>query len=87
MKVATQMHTYHPNPQYAARNAVDGNTKTCSNAQQIGLGSPWKDVWWKVDLGGVYSIYNITLQFKTHGDGISYSFCVMYHNGNSIEIG
>lgn len=77
MKVATQMHTYHPNPQYAARNAVDGNTKTCSNAQQIGLGSPWKDVWWKVDLGGVYSIYNITLQFKTHGDGISYSFCVM----------
>lgn len=68
MKVATQMHTYHPNPQYAARNAVDGNTKTCSNAQQIGLGSPWKDVWWKVDLGGVYSIYNITLQFKTHGD-------------------
>lgn len=77
MKVATQMHTYHHNPQYAARNAVDGNTKTCSNAQQIGLGSPWKDVWWKVDRGGVYSIYNITLQFKTHGDGISYSFCVM----------
>lgn len=26
---------------------------------------------WKVDLGGVYSIYSITLQFNTNGDGIS----------------
>lgn len=65
MKGATQMHTYHSNTQYAARNAVDGDTK-CSNAQQIGLRSPWKDMWWKVDLGGVYSIYSISLQFNTN---------------------
>lgn len=27
---------------------------------------PDKTVWWKVDLGGVYNIYSIDIQFKNY---------------------
>lgn len=36
---------------------------------KIGSNSPYKTVWWKVDLGGVYSIYSINVLFKNYDDG------------------
>lgn len=63
-KFATQSHTFANNSGYDANNAVDRNTATCMRTKPIGFISPDKTVWWKVDLGRVYSIYSINLQFK-----------------------
>lgn len=62
-KEATQSHTYVGLDKYAASSAVDGNTLTCMRAQGIGHTSPDKTVWWKVDLGKVFSIYSIAILF------------------------
>lgn len=54
-----------------ASNALDRNTTTCMRTDDIGLQSPHKSTWWKVDLGGVYSIYSINILFKNYnGQGI-----------------
>lgn len=52
---------------YEASNAVDGNSLTCMRTREIGTTSIHKTVWWKVDLGGMYSIYNIDVLFKNYG--------------------
>lgn len=49
-----------------ASNAVDGNTTTCTRQTDIGTNSKFKTLWWKVDLGGVYSIYSIDILFKNY---------------------
>lgn len=67
-KVATQSRTYAGSSNYAARFAVDRDTLTCMRAQDIGLTSIGNTVWWKVDLGGVYSIYSIAILFKNYED-------------------
>ena len=64
-KDASQSHTY-PGPVYGAENAVDGNTATCMRTDQIGGTSPYESVWWKVDLGEVYSIYSVNILFKNY---------------------
>lgn len=64
-KVATQSHTY-PGTGYDASKAVDGNRETCMRAEAIGSNSADKLVWWKVDLGGIYNIYDINILFKTY---------------------
>lgn len=64
-KVATQSHTY-PGTDYDASNAVDRNTATCMRTEAIGINSPDKTVWWKVDLGGVHTIYRISIVFKNY---------------------
>lgn len=51
---------------YAASFAVDRNTSTCMRAQEIGRNSPQKTIWWKVDLGRVYTIYNIAILFRNY---------------------
>lgn len=51
---------------YKASNAVDRNTATCMRTDQIGVQSPHKSTWWKVDLGGVYNIYSIHISFKNY---------------------
>lgn len=51
---------------YDARCAVDRNTSTCMRTDDIGLQSPHKFTWWKVDLGGVYNIYSIQILFKDY---------------------
>lgn len=69
MKVATQSHTAietTPSNTYPG-NAVDRNTATCTKTLPIGINSPDKTVWWKVDLGGVYSIRSINIQFRNYG--------------------
>ena len=66
-KPATQSTTYpgsHDN--YKAGNAVDRNTATCMRTEIIGPNSPYKTVWWKVDLGEVYSIYSVNILFKNY---------------------
>ncbi|XP_078329588.1 uncharacterized protein LOC111116900 [Crassostrea virginica] len=64
-KVATQSTTYSSSI-YTADNAVDRNITTCMRTNEIGLNSPNKTVWWKVDLGGVYNIYSVNVLFKNY---------------------
>lgn len=54
---------------YVASKAIDGNTATCMRTDSIGYNSPYKSMWWKVDLGAVYSIYSIHILFKNY-DGL-----------------
>lgn len=66
-KTATQSKTYPGNETgYRAGNAVDRNTLTCMRTVDIGTTSQDKTVWWKVDLGGVYSIYSVNILFKNY---------------------
>lgn len=63
---------------YKASNAVDRNTDTCIRTDDIGLQSPHKSTWWKVDLGGVHSIYSIHIVFKDYASfGM---FVIAYEN-------
>lgn len=55
--------------QYVAGNALDRNSLTCMRTVDIGTRSPHKTMWWKVDLGGVYSIYSVNILFKNY-DGL-----------------
>ncbi|XP_078328155.1 uncharacterized protein LOC144623566 [Crassostrea virginica] len=69
-KVATQSETYAaPGSdvhKYVAGNALDRDITTCMRTDAIGLTSPDKTVWWRVDLGGVYNIYSVNIQFKKY---------------------
>ncbi|XP_061170700.1 multiple epidermal growth factor-like domains protein 6 [Saccostrea echinata] len=49
---------------YISSNAVDRVEGTCTRTSVIGGSSPEKTVWWKVDLGDIYSIYSINILFK-----------------------
>lgn len=64
-KVAIQTHT-HKGEGYSAQIAVDRNTETCMRTRDIGTSSEDKTVWWKVDLGGVYSIYSVVILFRNY---------------------
>nr|XP_022305535.1 receptor-type tyrosine-protein phosphatase alpha-like isoform X2 [Crassostrea virginica] len=64
-KDASQSHTF-TGPGYGAENAVDGNTATCMRTDAIGPRSPYKTMWWKVDLGGVYNINSVNILFKNY---------------------
>lgn len=71
-KVATQSTTY-AGLNLKASSAVDRNLATCMKPIDIGINSNDKMVWWKVDLGGVYSIYSINILFKNYdGHGMQY---------------
>uniref|UniRef100_A0A8W8NV84 Scavenger receptor class F member 2 n=1 Tax=Magallana gigas TaxID=29159 RepID=A0A8W8NV84_MAGGI len=66
-KVSTQSHTYSGTYMYySAMDAVDRNIATCMRTKDIGVNSPDRTVWWKVDLGGVYNIYSINILFKNY---------------------
>lgn len=71
--MATQSHTTIDKTPTGtgAGNAVDRNKATCTKTRPIGINSPDKTVWWKVDLGGVYSIRSINMLFKNFdGNGV-----------------
>lgn len=73
-KVATQSPNY-PVDEYYASSAVDRNSATCMRTDGIGINSPHMTMWWKVDLGRVYSIYRIDILFKNYdGYGIYFVF-------------
>lgn len=63
--MATQSHITL-DPGNNANIAVDRNTTTCMRTRPIGRNNPDKTVWWKVDLGGVYSIQSINVLFKNY---------------------
>ncbi|XP_061185173.1 multiple epidermal growth factor-like domains protein 6 [Saccostrea echinata] len=48
--------------------AVDGNPATCAMTDPIGSSSQHDRAWWYVDLGDIYSVYNIRIQFKDMGE-------------------
>lgn len=77
-KIATQSYTYS---NYDASRAVDGNTATCMQTDTIGVGPsfPHKTVWWRVDLGGVYNIYAINIQFKNYEGYGLYLYTIYIH--------
>ncbi|XP_062597994.1 uncharacterized protein LOC134259428 [Saccostrea cucullata] len=60
---------------FAATNALDSNKSTCARAGMIGHFTPDKEVTWYVDLGVIYSVYSISIQFKDYGPayGIFYA--------------
>ena len=61
---------------FVAGNAVDRNVTTCMRTEMIGPSSPYKTVWWKVDLGGAYNIYSVNILFLNYdGHGISIYIC------------
>lgn len=48
-----------------AQNAVDGNITTCMRTEDIGITNKQHDeTWWYVNLGGVFNLYNIRIQFR-----------------------
>lgn len=49
-----------------ASNAVDRNITTCTKTE-MGKTSPDQITMWHVDLGGIYNVYNIRIQFKDYG--------------------
>lgn len=56
-----------------AKNAVDRNVTTCMKTNDIGGSSPRTTVWWKVDLGRIYSINSVNIFFKNYvGYGIEF---------------
>lgn len=75
-KAITSQSTTHAGPQnlYNASNAVDRNTTTCTRTNQIGLTSPSKADWWKVDLGETLNIYSINILFKNYENYGMYNF-------------
>nr|XP_022312137.1 neurogenic locus notch homolog protein 1-like isoform X2 [Crassostrea virginica] len=65
-KLATQSTIFADTQSYKAENAVDRDITTCMRTEAIGPNSPYKTVWWKVDLGGVYNIYSVNIVFKNY---------------------
>ncbi|XP_062599379.1 uncharacterized protein LOC134260868 [Saccostrea cucullata] len=45
--------------------AVDRNVSTCMETMDIGRTMIYKTMWWHVDLGDIYSIYSISIAFKS----------------------
>lgn len=78
-KAATQLHT-NPGYMYIASSAIDRNTTTCMRTYSIGDNSPDKTVWWKVDLGAVYSIYSIAILFKNYNKNGMYTVPLYSNN-------
>lgn len=77
-KNASQSPIMTPDPlnRYRAGNAVDGNTGTCMRTNDTGTTALHKATWRKVDLGGVYNIYDINVLFKNYdSDGMYVMVC------------
>lgn len=64
-KSTNQSHS-HTDENYDASHAVDRNTLTCTRTYNIGLNSSHKTVWVTVDIGGIFNIHSINIQFKNY---------------------
>ncbi|XP_065921325.1 receptor-type tyrosine-protein phosphatase epsilon-like [Magallana gigas] len=51
-----------------ASKAVDRDIQTCARMEVIGTTSTDKRTWWHVDLGDIYSLYNIRIQYTDSED-------------------
>lgn len=88
-KAITSQSTTHEGQQnlYDASNAVDRNIATCMRTKQIGLTSPNRVDWWKVDLGKTSNIYSINILFKNYENYGMYHFdCINSERGCSYTI-
>lgn len=63
-KHAYQYKTHNDDPKFVATNAVDRDINSCARMKEIGTTSSDQSTWWYVDLGGIYNVYNIRIQFK-----------------------
>ena len=73
-KPTSQSSTYPGNDTaYRAGNAVDRDVTTCMRTDQIGGNSQVQNVWWRLDLGGKYNVYNVSIMFKNYN---GYGNCV-----------
>ncbi|XP_061170695.1 uncharacterized protein LOC133180136 [Saccostrea echinata] len=61
-------------PQFhAAVNAVDRNNNSCTTTRKIGSATPYRESWWMVDLGDIYSVFRIRILFKDYGEDFGFS--------------
>lgn len=51
---------------YDVSKVVDENREICMRIEVIGFYLVDKMVWWKVDFGGIYNIYDINILFKIY---------------------
>lgn len=63
-KLAKQYKTASACQSCVANKAVDRDIQTCAMVEVIGTTSTDKRTWWYVDLGDIYSLYNIRIQYK-----------------------
>lgn len=75
--IATQSPIYRRISEYEANNALDRNITTCMRTQAIGLSSTDNSMWWKVDLGGFYNVYRITIMFKNYEEYPSFGILAL----------
>lgn len=54
-----------------ADNAVDENKETCMRTADIGVNGKIHNTWWYVDLGNIYSVYSIRIQFQNDTQYVS----------------
>lgn len=54
-----------------AGNAVDGNNKTCMRTEDIGINAKIHKTLWYVDLGNIYSLYSIRIEFQKETEHVS----------------
>ncbi|XP_048750094.2 multiple epidermal growth factor-like domains protein 10 isoform X2 [Ostrea edulis] len=52
---------------YQSSNAVDRVNSTCTRNRPIGR-YRYESVWWRVDLGDIYNVYNVIILFKDYGE-------------------
>lgn len=74
-KIAKQYKTALACQSCVANVAVDRDIQTCARMEEIGINADDKSTWWYVDLGGIYNVYNIRIQFKDYKDFSKYSIC------------
>lgn len=72
-KFAHQYKTSSACQSCVASKAVDRDIQTCARMEDIGTTTDDRSTWWYVDLGGIYNLYNISIQFKDYGGYSKYS--------------
>lgn len=51
---------------YVVNNFVDRNMNICLRMEDIGIIVVEKSIWWYVDFGSSYNVYNIRIKFKDY---------------------
>lgn len=72
-KVAQQYKTAVSCQSCVANKTVDRDIRTCARMEEFGPTSTDKSTWWYVDLGGIYNVYTIRIQFKDYAGFSKYS--------------
>lgn len=57
---------------YVVNNFFDRNVNICLRVEDIGIILVEKIIWWYVDFGSSYNVYNIRIQFKEYREYCKY---------------